>query len=668
MTSHRLFAALAATTAAIVLPHAASAVSATDQNTLSAAIAAGERKEWASVMALSQTASDPTVAAIIRWRYLVERESGASYADLADFMSRFPNFPNARAIQRNAELAMPENTPAADVLAFFKGRDPVSGEGMLNLGVAMLAQGETVEGPIWIRRGYVSGTFTATREAEVRAQYGQYLPADANRLRLATLIWNGEDDAAARMLDVVDPDYRAVGVARLKLRAGGKGAQAAIDAVPAAEKNDFGLLFDMGRWYRKSEQYAAGARLMARAIRDPAIDIPLDKWWDEKSSHVRQAIKDGRWADAYAVSASSGLTDGADFQEAEFSAGWMQLRFLRNAKAAYTHFSRIAPGVTTPISLARGYYWTGRAAEALGDADTARAQYQEAAKHPEAFYGQLAAAALSSSATIRVDTGASDDGGSVRGGELVKAIEVLAAVDTENKLLPRFVGALGDGLSTRSDYESACALLLRLGKPAMSVRVAKKAMQKNIEIFHYAYPVLKLPPYAGLGTAPDPAFVLALMRQESEFDPNARSGADARGIMQMLPSTAKLTANKHGLPYDASRLLGDWQYNATLGMAHLHDLLEQFGGSYVLVAVAYNAGPGRAKQWIEQYGDPRAPGVDVIDWIERIPFSETRNYVMRLVENANVYRAMLNGGEAPLLVEADVLRGSGQTDYRPGAQ
>jgi soluble lytic murein transglycosylase len=154
MTSHRLFAALAATTAAIVLPHAASAVSATDQNTLSAAIAAGERKEWASVMALSQTASDPTVAAIIRWRYLVERESGASYADLADFMSRFPNFPNARAIQRNAELAMPENTPAADVLAFFKGRDPVSGEGMLNLGVAMLAQGETVEGPIWIRRGY----------------------------------------------------------------------------------------------------------------------------------------------------------------------------------------------------------------------------------------------------------------------------------------------------------------------------------------------------------------------------------------------------------------------------------------------------------------------------------------------------------------------------------
>jgi soluble lytic murein transglycosylase len=190
-------------------------------------------------------------------------------------------------------------------------------------------------------------------------------------------------------------------------------------------------------------------------------------------------------------------------------------------------------------------------------------------------------------------------------------------------------------------------------------------MQKDLNVFRYAYPVLKLPPYQGRGEAPDPAFVLALMRQESEFDPNARSGADARGIMQMLPSTAKLTANRHGIPYEPGRLLGDWEYNATLGMAHLRDLLDQFDGSYVLVAVAYNAGPGRANQWIKEFGDPRSANVDVIDWIERIPFSETRNYVMRLIENASVYRAMLNGGTSPLLVETDLLHGSGRTDYQP---
>ncbi|MFO1237210.1 MAG: lytic transglycosylase domain-containing protein [Alphaproteobacteria bacterium] len=667
MTLRRLFAAFAAT-AAIVAPAGAADISQSDRAILASAIDAGESKDWASLAALSQRASNGTVAAIIRWRYLVERESGASYADLADFIAKHPNWPSAKALQRNAELAMPDDLPADAVRAFFQGREPVSGEGMLNLGVALLAAGDTTEGPIWIRRGYVSGTFTATREAEIRAQYGQYLPEDANRLRIASLIWNDEYEAATRMLDVVDPGYRAVAQARLKLRTNTKGAQAFIDAVPAGLKSDFGLMFDMGRWYRRSEQYTAGARIMARALRDPAVPLPLDKWWDEKSNHVRMAIKERRYADAYAVAASAGLTDGADFQEAEFLAGWMQLRFLNDPRAAYEHFNRIAPGVSTPISLSRGHYWTARAAEAAGDAEAARAEYAAAAEHPEAFYGQLAIAALSTSPTITVDMNTSVGAGRVTtmdNDELVQAIEILSSVDTTSKLLPRFVAALGDRLEKREDFEAASALLMQLNRPAMAVRVAKKAMQKDLNVFRYAYPVLKLPPYQGRGEAPDPAFVLALMRQESEFDPNARSGADARGIMQMLPSTAKLTANRHGIPYEPGRLLGDWEYNATLGMAHLRDLLDQFDGSYVLVAVAYNAGPGRANQWIKEFGDPRSANVDVIDWIERIPFSETRNYVMRLIENASVYRAMLNGGTSPLLVEADLLHGSGRTDYQP---
>ncbi|BCW89061.1 hypothetical protein sos41_22160 [Alphaproteobacteria bacterium SO-S41] len=665
MTLSRLFAAFAVASVAIVAPAHAAAVSESDRAILASAIDAGERKSWSDLFSLAQRAKDPTVAAIVRWRYLVERESGASFADIANFINAHPNWPSSNALQRNAERTMPSNLPAADVIAFYKNREPLTGEGMLLLGVAELATGNTVEGPIWIRRGYVQGNFSASREAEIRAQYSTYLPSDANRLRLATLLWNDQFDSATRMLDVVDPAYRAVGLARLKLRTNTKGAQKFIDAVPADLKNDFGLLFDMGRWYRRSEQYATGARYMAKAIRDPAIDLPLDKWWDEKSDNIRMAIKERRFQDAYAVAASAGLTDGADFQDSEFIAGWMALRFLNNPNVAYEHFNRIAPGVTTPISLSRGYYWTGRALEASGNAEAANAQYAMAAKNPEAFYGQLATAALGANPTITVDMTSSGNTVSLDSDELVKAMELLASVDASNRLLPRFVAALGDRLEKRADFEAAAALLVRLGKPAMAVRVAKKAMQKDLHVFNYAYPVLKLPPYIGLGTAPDPAFVLALMRQESEFDPTARSGADARGIMQMLPATAKYTAQKHGIPWDASRLY-DWQYNASLGMAHMHDLLEQFDGSFVLVAVAYNAGPGRARQWIKEFGDPRSPNVDVVDWIERIPFSETRNYVMRLVENANVYRAMLNGGTSPLLIETDILRGSGRTDYQPG--
>ena len=670
MILRRLFAILAVSAALAAPAPAATSISANDQAILAAIVKAGEQKNWSELAALSSRASDPTVAAIARWRYLIDRESGASFADLSAFLDAHPNWPNAETTQRNAERAMPVDMPASQVLAFFQNREPVSGEGMLMRGAALLAQGDTAEGPIWIRRGYVAGTFSASREAQIREQYAQYLPADADKLRLSALLWEDDFAGAQRMLAYVDTGTRAVGTARLKLRSNTKGAQQFIDAVPAALKEDFGLLYDIGRWYRRSEQYTAGARFMAKSYRDPAIPIPLDKWWDEKSAHVRMAIKERRWTDAYAVSASAGLTEGADFAEAEFLAGWMQLRFLGDTSRALAHFDRIAPNVSTPISLARGHYWTARAREAAGDNAGAIVEYELAAKNPETYYGQLATAALSSNPTITVDmsTSVSSRGiSTMERDELVQAIAMLSAIG-DTTLLPRFVGALGDRLEAREDFETASALLMQLNRPAMSVRVAKRAMQKDLHVFRYAYPMVDLPPYRGNGQPPDPAFVHALMRQESEFDPNARSTADARGIMQMLPATAKMTANRHGIPYEASRLLGDWQYNATLGMAHMRDLLDQFGGSYVLVAVAYNAGPGRANQWIKEFGDPRSPGVDVVDWIERIPFSETRNYVMRLIENTNVYRAMLAGGSAPLQMEADLLSGSGRTDYQPGSR
>ncbi len=668
MLLRRLLAAFAVSAVLLAPAPAATNISANDRAILGAVIKAGEQKNWAELAALSQRASDPTVAAIARWRYLIDRESGASFADISSFLDAHPRWPNAETTQRNAERAMPADMPAGQVLAFFKNREPVSGEGMLMKGAALLATGDTGEGPIWIRRGYVAGTFSAGREAQIREQYAQYLPADADKLRLAALLWEDDFAGAQRMLAYVDAGARAVGTARLKLRSNTKGAQQFIAAVPPALRDDFGLMYDIGRWYRRSEQYTAGARFMARAIRDPAIPLPLDKWWDEKSAHVRMAIKERRWNDAYAVSASAGLTEGADFAEAEFLAGWMQLRFVGDSARALSHFDRIARNVSTPISLARGHYWTGRAREAAGDADGAAAEYQLAARNPETYYGQLATAALTASPSITVDMSSSV---SERGittmerDELVQAIAMLAAIG-DTTLLPRFVGALGDRLEAREDFETAAALLMQLNRPSMSVRVAKRAMQKDLHVFRFAYPMVRLPPYRGKGESPDPAFVHALMRQESEFDPNARSSADARGIMQMLPATARMTANRHGIAYEPGRLLGDWEYNATLGMAHMRDLLDQFGGSYVLVAVAYNAGPGRANQWIKEFGDPRDPNVDVVDWIERIPFSETRNYVMRLIENTNVYRAMLAGGTAPLLVEADLLRGSGRTDYAPG--
>lgn len=597
MTLRRLLSAFAIT-AAIVAP--AQAINASDQALLQRAVQAGEQKDWNSLRVMVPQASDPVVSNIIRWRYLIDRSSGAGFDEIYAFITAHPTWPNAETMQRNAERAMPVDMPYQNVIAFFKERPPVSGEGMLNYGVALLQSGDTVEGPIWIRRGYVAGTFSADREAAIRIQYGQYLPADADRLRLSALLWEDDFESANRMLAFVDPGYRALGLARLKLRSNTKGAQKFIDAVPANLRSDFGLLFDLGRWYRRSEQIEAGARFMMQAQRDPAVPIPLDKWWDEKHLHVREAIKARRFQDAYNLAASAGLTDGADFAESEFLAGWMALRFLNDPSRAVVHFDRIAPNVSTPISLARGNYWNGRAREAAGDTDNAMLAYQAAAQHPETFYGQLAIARIEQNPTITIDMSVSDTSSTLDRDELVQAVAALSSI-ADTKLLPRFVGALGDGLTSREDFETAAALLLRLGRPAMSVRVAKKALQKSFNAFRYAYPIMKLPPYRGSGEPPDPAFVLALMRQESEFDPGVVSSANAYGIMQMLPETARMTANKHGIPYDGSRLL-DAEYNATLGIAHVRDMLDQFGGSYVLVSIAYNAGPGRVKQWIEQIG------------------------------------------------------------------
>lgn len=667
--SLRRCAAIAVLLCAAAWPAAqAEPPSATDRALIIDALRAAEQRDYASVADKAGRAESPIARTLIRWRYLIEEDSGASFADLAGFLQVHPNWPSDSSIQRNAERAMPSDLPASDVLAFFAERKPLTGEGRLFYGMALLAQGNRAEGETWIRKGYITGAFSPEREATLRAQLAAYLPPDADAQRLTSLIWAERYSDATRMMRYVDAPHRALGEARLKLRANTKGADRFVRAVPDSLSGDSGLNFDLGRWYRRNDAPEAGARYMARAQRDADMPMPLDKWWDERAQHVRLAIRDRRFRDAYQLAATSGLTEGADFAEAEFLAGWVQLRFLKDPATAEAHFARIPQGATAPISLARGWYWTGRAREAQGNRDGAREAYAEGAKFPEAYYGQIAAARIDAAPQAVLDMTTSVQRGTipdvVRKDELVQALEMLISAGDE-RMMTRFATALGDKLQQREDYEAAAALLMVLGEPSLSVKVAKRAMQKQLKTFRAAYPMIQLPAYQGTDPEPSAALVHAFIRQETEFDPNSRSGADARGLMQMIPATARATARKHGIPWVESRLLSDPEYNATLGMAHLGDLLGDYGGSIVLTAVAYNAGPGRVSQWTNSAGDPRSPTVDVLDWIELIPFSETRNYVMRILDATNVYRAMLAGGTGPIQIEQDLVRGSGRSSYSP---
>ncbi len=382
--------------------------------------------------------------------------------------------------------------------------------------------------------------------------------------------------------------------------------------------------------------------------------------WTERRVRMNDALKGMDYRTAYQHVTPHGLPLGADYAEAEFFAGWLALRKLGDAALADTHFARIEQAGKSPITRSRAFYWRGRAAEQRGDAAGAQAHYIEGARYPTTFYGQLAAekAGIKTLDLPAETQPTAEDRARFEQRELVKAIRVLNAAG-ERSLVNVFVTHLDDSLAA-----GELALLVdtarSFGEPMLAMNVVRAGAQRGIIMAERGFP-LRTPPQVYGG--PEPAFVLGIIRQESGFQPDIRSSAGARGFMQLLPSTAEIVARKLGVAYDAS-MLTDPEYNMRLGSKYLGDQVDRFSGSYIMAAAAYNAGPGRPAQWISFCGDPRTGGTDPIDFIECIPFSETRNYVMRVLENAQIYRARLNGGTAPLTLTADLKRGA----WRPGQQ
>ena len=380
--------------------------------------------------------------------------------------------------------------------------------------------------------------------------------------------------------------------------------------------------------------------------------------WTDKRIRMNDALKAMDYRSAYQAVVNHGLPLGADYAEAEFFGGWLALRKLGDPALAARHFARIEEAGKSPITRSRAYYWQGRAAEAAGDRARAQAQYLEGARYTTTFYGQLAAEkagtpVLQLPAEVQPTA---EDRARFEQRELVRAIKILHAAN-EKSLVHAFTTHLDDSLDA-----GELALLVDtargFGEPMLAMNVVRGAAQRGVVLAERGYPVRRPPSVPG---GPEPAFVLGIIRQESGFQPDITSSAGARGFMQLLPSTAELVARKLGVSYEPS-MLTDPEYNMRLGSKYLGDQVDRFSGSYIMAAAAYNAGPGRPAQWITYCGDPRTGGTDPVDFIECIPFSETRNYVMRVLENTQIYRARLNGNTAPITLAADLKRGA----WRPG--
>jgi soluble lytic murein transglycosylase len=618
---------------------------------------AAGRKDWATAQSLAIQGHDATARRIIQWRYLLDPDSGAGFAEIDGFLKNNPGWPQRSVLLSRAEQAITDDMAPQTVVQWFAGREPQTGIGKIRLGHAMIATGQTTAGGALIRSAWSENSLQSDQEAYVIRNHGDLLSPALEATRLDSLIWHDDDGGAKRQLARAPDDAQRIGKVRLALRSSPTAGIRQANALPARLADDPGVLFDLARVQRGRDETETAASLLLKVARQENKTWP-SKMWSELNITARQAIGEGKYRTAYRLVSDTGLTDGASFADAEFFAGWIALHFLNEPKTALSHFQKLEGGVSRPISKSRALFWEGRAAEASGDLALAALYYKQASAFSDTYYGQIALSHIDSTPVLHLaDVSVAPEiaRSQIEDSDLTRAIRVLADLGEEH-LLRLFANAY---VGPDPDAKSVCRLsqlMVDLGYPEVAVRAAKQAGYSGMLLLNYAFPVIEVPAYKGAGAAPETPLVLALIRQETEFDPNAVSGAGALGIMQVMPDTAMKVARNNSIPYDRSSLLYDPKYNMQFGMVELQHQLDGWGGSYILAIAAYNAGPANVKRWVLQFGDPRGPGVDPVDWIESIPFGETRNYVQRVLENTQVYRNRLAGADQPSRMLADLYR------------
>ena len=587
---------------------------------------------------IAAQAKEPLVGHLVRWLQVQSTNGNASFDDIAAFVNSKPDWPGRDSMLRRAEENIDVSLGDARILAWFEAYPPVTGLGWLRQGEALLRQGRSDEALAALRRAWVDGNLSLNDEKALWVEYGGRFPNADHAARLDRLLWDGNTEAARRMLPRVNPETRKLGEARLALAGNLDGADKLAMALPEHLRSDGGLAYDRLRWQRRRGMDDIVEALLYNAPEDLGR---AEKWWVERHFRARKAIAEGRISEAYRLAAGHGLKGGAALAEAEWLAGWIALRLLQEPKNAIKHFTTLADNVSYPVSVARAAYWLGRTQAALGSDEAARRHYTEAAGHNTTFYGQLAAHALDPAQPLSLADPiqpSSEDIRSFNAREVVRAARILVELDQEERLRP-FILRLVHTATKPEEHKLVAQLARNLRRVDLAVMAAKRSARQNIILVRESYPLVD----PMLRTEiPETALVLALSRQESEFNQFAISSAGAKGLMQLMPATAKDVARDLKLGYQPARLTDDASYNVQLGSHYLQGLLRNWDNNYVLALAAYNAGHGRVRRWIQEWGDPRNPSVDAIDWIELIPFSETRNYVQRVLEGVQIYRATLN--------------------------
>ena len=626
-------------------------LSKTDFRIAKEAFEAVSKKKWQTAIKIAKKAKNKMVFKTVYWLYLIQPSNNASFYDYLTFINNNPNYPRINRLRYLAEHKIYlKKIPPKTVLKWFDGKDPLSEYGKIILGEIFISNGNIDEGSRLIKEGWIKAKLSKSQLRYLRKKYKNIITVSDNIKRVDWHAWEGKHWDVQRMLRYLPKDETALYRARQLLMSRSYGVDNAIAKIPAKFKNDIGLKYDRLKWRRKRGRVESSLEILFTIPKDPIKLIRPDIWWKERAILSRSLIYKKKYPKAYKVASNHSMTEGPEYAEAEWLSGWIAFTFLNDPNMALEHFKNFYNNVGYPISLSRGAYWIGRTYKEINNKKKSEEWFKEASKYLNTYYGQLAFLEIDSNQLFSLESQ-----NIVKEkykkifykNTLIKNIRLLKELD-KAKYSKHFLKHLAMLNIDEGSEILAGQLAIEIGRYDYSIQIAKRASYEKRFYNDLNYPVIETPKIVNNKTMPKPEIILAVIRQESEFDQRANSYAGARGLMQLMTYTAKLVAKQAKLPYSKSRLKDDPNYNIKLGSFYLAGLLEEYEGSYPFALAAYNAGPKRVKYWKKINGNPQKGKVSYIDWVELIKFKETRNYVQRVLENVNVYRYLLN--EKPIKI------------------
>ncbi len=615
-----------------------------DFNYAKQAIKLMEKRNWFEAIKVAKKAKDKSIYNFVQWNHLITTGNTSSFFDYKNFIERNKDYPRMGRVKYLSEHKLSTKIMSPKkIIKYFENEKPLSGYGEIILGESYIAVGETTKGITLIKNGWINADLSKAELKSFRKKYKKYLNNDDHIRRADYLAWENKYWDLKRMLRYLPQDQQLLYTARQLLMSKSYGVDNAINKVPGYLKNDAGLNYDRLKWRRKRGRVDSSLEILNKIKNTQDYMVRPDKWWKERSIIARSLIYKKKFTTAYRLTSRHGLKEGPEFAEAEWMSGWISLSFLNDPVLAVDHFSKFYNNVGYPISLSRGAYWLGRSYEKLGNIDESKKWYKESAKYLTTYYGQLSHLKISPNEPIILDdlmdvnkTFTED----FYNKELVKVVYLLDELN-KDKYTKHILRYLANENVDQGSEVLAAKLATDIGRFDFAIQVSKIASYQKRFHNKYNYPIISTPKMINKRKIPEAAFILSIIRQESEFDTSANSSAGAKGLMQLMTYTAKTVAKQAKMTYSKSRLTKDPEYNINLGSYYIAGLILEYDGAYPFAIAAYNAGPKRVRYWKKINKNPQKGQIDYVDWIELIKFKETRNYVQRVLENYNVYRYIL---------------------------